>query len=77
MTRKALLENVWVQGTLDEWGAPNPVVPLGLFFEGNDDIGSVGCNLIEHPGVYRFHEVLRDIEAKAEVQAVLVEVSEV
>ena len=30
---------------------PGPTVSLEDFFEGNDDLGSIGCNLSAHPGV--------------------------
>jgi hypothetical protein len=30
---------------------PEPqIVPIDRFFDGNDDLGSIGCNLIDHPG---------------------------
>jgi len=33
---------------------PGPTVSLEDFFEGNDDLGSIGCNLSAHPGVGGF-----------------------
>ena len=33
-----------------------PVVPLEAFFDGNDELGSIGCNLGDHPGVHAFFE---------------------
>ena len=56
---------------------PLPVVSLEAFFTGNDDPGSIGCNLTEHPGPQRFFEVLVGVRARADVQHVLVEVYEV
>ena len=30
---------------------PEPqLVPIERFFDGNDDLGSIGCNLLAHPG---------------------------
>jgi hypothetical protein len=54
-----------------------PVVPLEAFFDGNDDLGSIGCNLPEHPGTQRFWEALAAIKARPEVQDVLVGIYEI
>ena len=55
-----------------------PVVSLENFFEGNDDYGSIGCNLSadEHPGPQGFYEILRAIRQREDVQDVLVEIHE-
>ena len=32
--------------------AADPIlVPIARFFDGNDDRGSIGCNLKHHPGI--------------------------
>lgn len=54
-----------------------PVVSLEEFFEGNDDYGSIGCNLTEHPGPQTFFQILSDIRFQPSVQTVLVEIAEV
>jgi hypothetical protein len=54
-----------------------PVVPLDLFFEGNDDIGSIGPNLEPHPGVRTFERILKEIRDRPEVADVVLQVSEV
>ena len=33
---------------------PTQVVGIDRFFDGNDDLGSIGCNLDPHPGIARF-----------------------
>ena len=53
---------------------PSPVVSLEDFFEGNRDLGSIGCNLTDHPGISKFYEVLKGIRSKDNVQDVLVEI---
>lgn len=53
-----------------------PLVSLELFFTGNDDVGSIGCNLPDHPGVERFRDVLFAIRARPEVGDVLVAISD-
>lgn len=56
---------------------PEPVVGLELFFDGNDDPGSIGCNLPDHPGINRFYTVLRAIRDRADVYGVWVGITEV
>jgi hypothetical protein len=53
---------------------PGPTVSLEDFFEGNDDLGSIGCNLSAHPGVDTFYFLLREIRSRQDVQDVLVEI---
>jgi hypothetical protein len=64
---------------IDELGGEDayPVVPLSLFFDGNDDVASFAPNLEPHPGLGRIHAVLRSIEQRPEVSAVLVQIDEV
>lgn len=53
------------------------VVSLEDFFTGNDDLGSIGCNLGDaQPPIATFYQVLRDIRARQGVQDVLVRVCE-
>ncbi len=53
-----------------------PVVSLEVFFEGNHDPASIGCNLPEHPGVAKFYAVLRGIRERPDVQDVLVAITD-
>lgn len=56
---------------------PEPhVVPIARFFDGNDDIGSIGCNLDPHPGIDHFREILTGLLARPDVQAVYAQLSE-
>jgi hypothetical protein len=71
-----LLAEIERQGGYSGAG-PEPVVDLELFFEGNDDLGSIGCNLLDHPDPARFYAVLRSIRARPEVRGVWVAISEV
>ncbi len=54
-----------------------PLVTLEEFFEGNDDYGSIGCNLTPMLGPGFFFEILERIRSLPNVQDVLVEVVEV
>jgi hypothetical protein len=53
-----------------------PVVPIERFFDGNDDLGSIGCNLSEHPGIDRFREILVGLTRRADVQGVYAQIAE-
>ena len=56
---------------------PEPqVVLIDRFFDGNDDLGSIGCNLDPHPGIGRFRQVLTALLARPDVQAVYAQISE-
>jgi hypothetical protein len=64
---------------IDELGGEDayPVVPLDLFFGGNDDPASFAPNLDPHPGIARIYDVLRSIEQRPDVSAVVVQIAEV
>ena len=54
-----------------------PLVPIGQFFDGNDDIGSIGCNLSDHPGITVFREILNLVADRPDVQGVYAQVAEI
>ncbi|GAA3198671.1 hypothetical protein ACFO1B_02200 [Dactylosporangium siamense] len=72
----ALLAEIDRQGGYDAGVGPEPVVGLELFFDGNDAYGSIGCNLIEHPGPATFYRVLRAVRDRPDVHGVWVGISE-
>jgi hypothetical protein len=72
-----LLAEIERQGRYESATGAEPVVSLEAFFSGNDDVGSIGCNLTEHPGVDLFFTVLRDVRERPEVHDVWVGISEV
>ena len=74
--RVQLIEAIRQQG-LPSADAPLPIVTLEQFFDGNDDLGSIGCNLTKHPGIEFFHNTLRTIRDRSNVKDVLVEIYEV
>ena len=56
---------------------PEPqIVAAERFFDGNDDLGSIGCNLTEHPGVDTFRDVFVGLLRRPDVQAVYAQISE-
>ncbi|HET9399862.1 MAG TPA: hypothetical protein VFO34_02840 [Candidatus Acidoferrales bacterium] len=56
--------------------SPGPTVSLEDFFDGNDDVGSIGCNLLVHPGVDRFYRIFKEIRWHPRVQDVRVEIKD-
>ena len=56
---------------------PEPqVVPIERFFDGNDDLGSIGCNLTEHPGIEAFRNIFRTLAQRPDVEAIYAQISE-
>ena len=76
MALAELIADIEVQD-FKPWIPPEPVVSLELFFEGNESLGSIGCNLSGHPGIATFYEVLRAIRDRPEVKDVQVGITEV
>jgi len=52
------------------------LVPVEKFFDGNNDTGSIGCNLIPHPGIDVFRTTLTDLQKRDDVEAVYLQISE-
>ena len=52
------------------------LVPIEQFFDGNDDAGSIGCNLLPHPGVDVFRETLAGLLRRPDVLAVYAQITE-
>lgn len=57
-------------------GQSEIVVPIERFFDGNDDTGSIGCNLPEHPGMDTFRTILTGLLARPDVKAVYARIFE-
>jgi hypothetical protein len=56
---------------------PEPqTISVERFFDGNDDLGSIGCNLIEHPGIDTFRDVLTGLLRRPDIEAVYAQISE-
>jgi len=56
---------------------PEPqIIPIARFFDGNDDLGSIGCNLAEHPGIDTFRNTFAKLISRADVQAIYAQIAE-
>jgi hypothetical protein len=53
-----------------------PLIPIEPFFDGNDDQKSIGCNLMEHPGIETFRQILTGLLKRPDVLAVYVLIAE-
>jgi hypothetical protein len=74
--RTELIERIRMLG-LPSLDRPLPLAALEEFFFGNDDYGSIGCNLTPMLGPQFFFEKLKFVRSQPNVQDVLVEVIEV
>ena len=72
-----LLAEIERQGGYVHGVGAEPVVDLELCFDGNDDPGSIGSNLIDHPGPAHLYAVLRSIRDRPDVHGVWIGISEV
>lgn len=53
------------------------LVAIEAFFDGNDDPGSIGCNLMQHPGIEVFRSTLERIAKRPDVEAIYAQIVEV
>jgi hypothetical protein len=71
--RQRLLERI---GDINTFDRPRPVVTLEEFFDGNEDPGSIGCNLPEAVGPQEFFTFLVQLRMRQDISTVLVEVTQ-
>jgi hypothetical protein len=69
--RSALIRTIQSQ---PEFAEGRALVTIAEFFDGNDDLGSIGCNLSEHPGLDHFKKILSDLEKRSEVEQVWMQI---
>jgi hypothetical protein len=74
--RAALIAKIKAIGVSDESGH-EAVVGIEDFFDGNDDLGSIGANLPQHPGLARFRAELSSIRDRADVSDLVIAIWEV
>jgi hypothetical protein len=73
---RQLVEKIRSLRDFNDYAAPDPIVSLEEFFTGNEDLGSIGCNLTRHPGMQAFYRELRAIRERSNVQDVFVAIHE-
>ena len=72
---KSITERVSRNGNPDDPSTPRPLLTLDEFFEGNDVVGSICCNLYPCPEPPEVHRVLQEIERREDVSAVYVQIT--
>lgn len=68
-------ERVNRNGALEDPETPAPLLELDEFFEGNDVVGSIGCNLIGAPDPSLFYQLFKKIAERDDVARVVVEIN--
>lgn len=62
-------------GDPEQPSVPAPLLSLEEFFDGNDCVGSIGCNLASEPDPAEFFRILKIIRTKPEVSDVRVQIT--
>lgn len=70
-----ITERVNRHGDVNKPATPRPLLTLAEFFEGNDVVGSIGCNLTPMPNPSQFYELFKRIEARPDVASVRVQIT--
>jgi hypothetical protein len=70
-----ITERVSRLGHPDEPGTPRPLLSVGEFFDGNIEVGSIGCNLDGAPTPAEFHSVFRSIAQHPDVRDIRVQIT--
>lgn len=68
-----LLDKIQKQQTEDDAA---PIVSLDDFFLGNEDYGSIGCNLNCAISPQAFYETLKSIRSRSDVQEIWIEITD-
>lgn len=70
-----ITERVSRLGHPDAPGTPRPLLTIDEFFEGNVEVGSIGCNLDGAPGPDAFRVVLSAIARRPDVEDIRVQIT--
>ncbi len=73
---KRITERVNRNGNFYGEGTPTPLLTLEEFFEGNDIIGSIGCNLECEPHPSELEAILKSIKKRPDVFEVYIQITE-
>ena len=71
-----ITERVTRLGHPDAKCTPRPLLTLAEFFEGNNELGSIGCNLLPTPEPQAFYELFRVIAQRSCVADVRVQITQ-
>lgn len=68
-------ERVFRQGNPELRSTPTPLLTLEEFFDGNDAVGSIGCNLGSEPDPQQFYALLSEIRSRPDVSDVRLQIT--
>lgn len=72
---ESITERVTRLGHPDNPETPRPLVTVDEFFEGNTEVGSIGCNLESTPTPTQFYELFRAIANRPDVKDIRVQIT--
>jgi hypothetical protein len=70
-----ITERVTRRGHPDEPNTPRPLVTVDEFFDGNSEVGSIGCNLDSTPSPEQFYALFREIARRPGVKDIRVQIT--
>jgi hypothetical protein len=70
-----ITERVGRLGHPDAPDTPTPLLSIEEFFEGNDEVGSIGCNIFPTPTPQDFYEIFRRTASRNDVADIRVQVT--
>lgn len=70
-----ITERVTRLGHPDDPNTPRPLVTIEEFFEGNEELGSIGCNLLPTPDPSDFYKFFRSIASRSDVADIRVQIT--
>ena len=70
-----ITDRVSRNGNVNYPTCPRPLLTLAEFFEGNNVVGSIGCNLTPTPDPSKFYEILSRIAARREVGDIRIQIT--
>jgi hypothetical protein len=68
-------ERMMRNGNPEERSVPTPLLTLEEFFDGNDFVGSIGCNLDSAPEPTEFFELLQAFRQRPDVSDVRIQIT--
>lgn len=70
-----ITERVCRLGHPDEPDTPRPLVSIADFFEGNSELGSIGCNLLSEPTPEQFYRLFSEFLQRSNVMDIRVQIT--
>lgn len=70
-----ITERVCRNGHPDSADTPRPLITVSEFFEGNDVVGSIGCNLSGAPYPSEFYDLLIKLSIRSDVKDIRIQIT--